>query len=155
MKKQKTKARVVGEYEQYAEIGELHATKWRKLDLMIPSNFRALCAILGVKVEDILYDFMWILSYSAVEKATPRQQAALREFFLLRQYGQPGYSKKQINKMFEELKAIRKIYDTTDGMKDSDRELFWKNYHMYGQYWYKRWFEKNSRKEEPSVLEKY
>lgn len=57
--------------------------------------------------------------------------------------------------MFSELKAIRKIYDTTDAMEGDDMELFWKNNHMYTEYWFKRWFEKNRRQDDISVLEKY
>lgn len=146
---------MVSEYEQYSEIDELHATKWKKLDLMVPANFRLLCAILDVKVEDVLHDFMWMLSYSSLKEATPRQRTAARKFFLLCGYGKANYSEKQVSKMFKELESIRRLCDTIDGMEAKDMELFWKNQHMYLQYWFKRWFKKNSRPDELTVLQKY
>ncbi len=155
MKKQKPKVRTVDKYEKYAEIGEMYSSKWKKVDLLIPSNFRMLCAILGVKLEDVLRNFMWMVSYSVLKQATDKQRSAARKFFLSCKFGRPQYSKKQVNQMFSELKAIRKIYDTTDGMEEDDMELFWKNNHMYTEYWFKRWFEKNRRQDDISVLEKY
>lgn len=155
MKKRKPKIKTVDNYEKYADIGEMYTSRWKKVDLSVPSNFRMLCAILDVRLEDVLRNFMWMVSYSALKHATDKQRSAARKFFLLCKFGRPQYSKKQVNQMFSELKAIRKIYDTTDGMDKSDKELFWKNNHMYTEYWFKRWFEKNRRRDDISVLEKY
>jgi DNA-binding Xre family transcriptional regulator len=155
MKKKKTKIVTVDRYHKYADIDEMYSTKQRDIKLLIPSNLRMLCAILEVKVEDLLYDFMWMLSYSAIEGATNKQRKAAKKFFLLCRYGQPQYSEKQIKQMFDELKAGRKIYDTIDGMEQDDMELFWRNNHMYWQHWFKRWFKKNTRQDDISVLEKY
>src|SRR5690606_1746195 len=155
MKKQNTKVRTVDKYERYSEIGEMYSSKWRKVDLLIPSNFRMLCAILGVKMEDVLRDYMWMVSYAVSDGGTEKQRKAAKKFFLACQFGQPAYPKKDINAMFEELKAVRTTYNTTENMDWDDKELFWKNNHMYIEYWFKRWFEKNRRQADITVLENY
>ncbi|GGF49008.1 hypothetical protein [Echinicola rosea] len=154
MKKKKSKVIVVDIYEKYTEIGNMYSSRWRKLDLFIPSNFRLLCAILKVKPEDILMDFMWMLCYGNKD-ATDNQIKSAQKFFIAGRFGQPSYSKKEIKQMFRELKAVRTIYDTTEKMNIENKELFWKSNHMYTEFWYKRWFEKNTRKEDHSVLEKF
>ncbi|WP_162633163.1 hypothetical protein [Echinicola strongylocentroti] len=154
MKKKKSKVIVVDKYKKYTEIGNMYSSRWRKLDLFIPSNFRLLCAILKVKPEDILMDFMWMVCYGNKD-ATDKQAKSAQKYFLTAQFGQPSYSKKEIKKMFKELKAVRTLINTTDKMNEEDQELFWKNKHMYLEFWYKRWFEKNTRKEDFSVLEKF
>lgn len=155
MKKKKSKATLVDSYEQYAEIGDMYASRWRKLDLFIPNNFRMLCAILNVKPERILMDFMWKLSNSTIQGATKKQRKAGIKFFIAGGFGQPAYAKEDIKKMFSELKSIRKLYETTENMEDGNKELFWKNNHMYVEYRYKRWFEKTTRQDDLSVLEEY
>lgn len=155
MKKQKTKIITVDKYHKYAEIDEMYSSKFKNIELSIPSNLRMLCAILEVKVEDVLNDFMWIVSYSVIPDATNKKRNAARAFFLTCKYGQPLYSEKQINQMFEELKADRKIYETIEGMEPEDMELFWRNHHMYKQHWFKRWFKKNRKPGNISELEKY
>ncbi|SJN22962.1 hypothetical protein FM107_03645 [Sphingobacterium sp. JB170] len=40
-------------------------------------------------------------------------------------------------------------------MEPDDTRLFWKNNHMYVEHWFKRWFEKNKRTDDVTVLEKY
>ncbi|WP_425635850.1 hypothetical protein ACPUEN_10560 [Algoriphagus yeomjeoni] len=155
MKKKKTKTTLMDSYKQYAEIGDMYTSRWRKLDLLIPSNFRMLCAILNVKPERILIDFMWKLSYSVIHGATEKQRKAGMKFFIACDFGQPAYAKEDIKKMFSELKSIRELTDTTQDMEDGNKELFWKNNHMYVEFWYKRWFEKNTRQDDLSVLEEY
>lgn len=125
------------------------------LNLRTPSNLRMLCAILGVRVDEILEDFMWLVSYSAHDSADRKKRNAARKFFMVCGYGQPRYSEREINQMFDELKENRKLYETIDGMERDDRELFLRNRNMYVQYWFKRWFEKNNRKEDITVLDNY
>lgn len=153
--KKKKEIVTVDMYHKYAEIDERYSSKTREIKLNIPSNLRMLCAILDVQVETILKDLMWMLSYSHHDSATTKQRKVAKKFFIACKYGQPFYTKKQIKQMFMELKADREIYDTTDGMSQEDMELFWKNNHMYKQYWFKRWFEKNRRKEDISVIEQF
>src|SRR5690606_20855929 len=131
------------------------SSKVRKIKLPIPSNLRMLCAILDVNVKTLLVDFMWILSYDHHNSATTKQRKAANKFFMACKYGQPLYSKKHINQMFDELKTDRKIGETLDGMDCQDMELFWKNNHMYTQHWFKRWFEKNRRKGDISILNEH
>ncbi|WKK60355.1 hypothetical protein [Sphingobacterium sp. BN32] len=143
-------------YNKYAEIDEMYSTKCRKIKLSVPSNFRMLCAILDVKVEQILNDFMWMLSYSYHKTATGKQRKFAQKFFQVCKYGEHLYTKKQIEEMFDELRCERKIYETIDTMEHNDLRLFWKNNHMYMQYWYKRWFNKIDRaKGDISVLNEH
>ncbi|WP_439490640.1 hypothetical protein [Algoriphagus sp.] len=151
----KTKTALIDNYEKYAEIGEMYSTKYRQVGLLIPSNIRMLCAILDIRPEKVLQDFLWLLSYGDADLATEKQWKAAQKFFFACQFGQKSYSKKQIKQMFTELKAIKTTFNTIDEMSSENRELFYKNQHMYTQYWYKRWFEKNRRKEELSILEKF
>ena len=155
MKKHQKRIKAVGEYHQYEEIGEDYSSKHVKMGILVPSNLRLLCAILDVKLEDMLHDFMWMLSYSSCKNASQKKRNAARKFFMLCHYGQARYSKKQINIMFDELQAVRKIYDTTDEMESEERGLFWKCNHMYTEYWYQRWFNKNSRPDNLAVLKEY
>ena len=156
MKKQKKDKNItVDMYDKYEEIDDMYSTKVRKVKLHIPSNLRLLCAILDVKVEKLLSDFMWMLSYSHHNSASNKQRKMANKFFLACKYGQPLYAKKQIKQMFDELKAERKIYETTDGMDYEDNKFFWKSNHMYTQYWFKRWFEKNRHKGDISILEEH
>jgi hypothetical protein len=155
MKNSKPKVRTVDKYEKYAEIDEIYASKRRKLELSVPGNFRMLCAILSIKPEDILCDFMRMASHSVSDRSAEKQHKAARKFFLACGFGQPNYSEKDIEKMFGELKAVQTIYHTTDDMDWNDKELFWKNHHMYIQHWFKHWFEKHRRQDDVSVLEKY
>lgn len=155
MRRKKAKIITVDRYHKYADIDEMYSSKVREVRLMIPSNLRMLCAILDVEVENLLSDFMWMLSYSHHNSATLKQRKAAKKFFMACRYGQPLYSKKQIKTMFDELKAERKIYETIEGMEQEDKNLFWKNNHMYMQHWFKRWFERNRRPGNISELERY
>lgn len=154
MKKKKSKVTIVEQYAECAEIGDMYTSRWRKLDLLIPSNFRMLCAILQVKPEKVLMNFMWTLCYSHKD-AEEKQIKSAQQFFLSCRYGEPSYSKKDIKQLFKELKAVRTVYNTTEKMEMQDKELFWKSNHMYIEFWFKRWFEKNTRKGDVSVLEEY
>lgn len=145
----------VDTYHKYADVDEIYSSKNREMKLFVPSNLRMLCAILDVKVEKLLNDFMWMLSYSHHISASETQRKIGMNFFLSSKYGQPLYSKKQIKQMFHELKAERKIHETIDGMDHEDMNLFWKSKNMYTQHWFKRWFEKNRRNVDISVLNDY
>ncbi|MBL1408427.1 hypothetical protein [Sphingobacterium faecale] len=142
-------------YHKYADIDEMYSSKSREIKLLVPSNLRMLCAILDVKVEKILGDFMWMLSYSHHSSASNEQRKIGMKFFLSSKYGQPLYSKKQIKQMFQELKAELKIHETIDGMDHEHMQLFWKSNHMYTQHWFKRWFEKNRHKADITILNDY
>ncbi len=74
-------------YHKYAEIDEMYGSKVRDLKLDIPSNLRMLCAILHVKVEKLLKDFMWMLSYSHHNSATSKQRKTAKKFILACKYG--------------------------------------------------------------------
>lgn len=100
-------------------------------------------------------DFMWKLSDSVIDGATEKQRKAGKKFFLASGFGQPAYAKEDIKRMFRELKSIRKLTDTTEAMEDGNKELFWKSNNMFVEFWYKRWFEKNTRQDDLSVLEEY
>jgi len=155
-KKKKHRVVTVDMYHKYAEIDEMYSSKVKEVKLDIPSNLRMLCAILDVKVEKLLNDFMWMLSYSHHNSATTKQREITKKFFLACKYGQPLYTKRQIKQMFDELKADRKIYETIKGMDHEDMKLFWKNNHMYMQHWFKRWFNKRDRaKGDISTLNEY
>ena len=152
VKKQHPKRLRVGEYQRYKEIGEHYSTKHQKVELLVPSNFRLLCVILDVKIEVVLRDFMWMLSYSSIKNASRKKRDAARKFFLCCGYGKPRYTGKQINTMLDELEALRKIYDTTESMERDDLELFWKNSHMYTEFWFKRWYGRDSRPDALAAL---
>lgn len=154
-KKKKDRIVTVDMYHQYAEIDEMYSSRPREVKLNIPSNLRMLCAILEVEVEKLLNDFIWMLSYSHHNSATSKQRKIAKKFFLCCKFGQPFYSKKQIMQMFNELKSQRKIDETVGTIDYKDRELFWKNKHMYIQYWFKRWFEMNRHNGDVSKLEEY
>ena len=155
-KKKNNSITTVDMCDKYADIDEMYSTKDREIKLSIPSNFRMLCAILDVKVGKILSDFMWMLSYSHHDSASNKQRKMAKKFFLSRKYGKSIYTKKQIKQMFDELKAVRKLYKTIDGMDYEDKNLFWRNNNMYMQYWFKRWFEKRDRaKGDISILNEY
>lgn len=155
-KKMKDRVVEVDMYHRYEDIDELYSTKVREVKLDIPSNFRMLCAIFDVKVERILNDFMWMLSYSYHRSATTKQRKAAQKFFIACAYGEPKYTQEQIRQMFDELYCERKIYDTIDDMDHDDKRLFWKNNHMYMQYWYSRWFNKIDRaKGDISLINEY
>lgn len=124
MEKRGTNIKVVDKYEKYADIAELYSSKRRNVELLIPSNFRMLCAIIGIRPEAILHDFMWMVSYSSLGHAEEKQRKAAKRFFLACRFGQPRYSRKEIKTMFRELKAVRTVYDTTQDMGRNDRELF-------------------------------
>lgn len=155
MGKKKEKIVQVDMYHKYADIDEMYSSKNREMKLSVPSNLRMLCAILDVKVDDVLEDFMWMLSYSYHRSASDAQRKTGMNFFLANKYGRPLYSKKQIKQMFHELKTELKIYETIDGMNHEDKDLFWKSNHMYMQHWFKRWFEKNRHKDDISILNDY
>lgn len=155
MGKKKEKIVEVDMYHKYADIDEMYASKNRKIQLLVPSNLRMLCAILDVKVEKLLSDFMWMLSYSHHSSASDKQREIGMNFILTSKYGQPLYSKKQIKQMFLELKAERKIHDTIDGMDYQDMNLFSKNCNMYKRHWFKKWFEKNRHKADITALNDY
>lgn len=142
-------------YQKYADVDEIYSSKNREMKLFVPSNLRMLCAILDVKVEKLLNDFMWMLSYSHHSSASETQRKIGMNFFLSGKYGQPLYFKKQIKQMFHKLKAERKIHETIDSMDHEDMNLFLKNKNMYTQHWFKRWFEKNRRNVDISVLNDY
>lgn len=154
-KKNKRKVVEVDIYGYYSEIDEMYSSLDRTYVLNVPANFRMLCAILGIKVEKILIDFMWLVSYANHNDASTEKRNAARIFFMSCGYGQPDYSEEQINQMFDELEAERLIYETINKMERKDLELFWRNNHMYMQYWFKRWFEKKCRKEDISILNEY
>lgn len=142
-------------YERYSEIEELYSSKRRNLTLLVPSNFRMLCAILDARPEEVLHDFMWMVSYSPSERATEKQRKAAKNFFLSCPFGQHACSKREMNKMFNELRAVRTVSDTTQNMNVADKGLYWKNHHMYAQYWFRRWLKKIRDNEDVSILAGY
>ncbi len=139
----------------YDEIDEMYASLDRQYQLNVPSNFRMLCAILDVKVQDILTDFMRLVSYSVHNDADSKKRNAAREYFMSCEYGQPGYSEEQINQMFEELKAERLIYDSNKRMDHEDLQVFHRYKNMHMQHWFKRWFDKKCRKEDITILNNF
>lgn len=155
--KDKTKSKTItlSRSSTYDDIDEMYASLDRKYQLNVPSNFRMLCAILDVKVQDILADFMWLVSYSVHRDADSKRRDAAREFFMSCQYGQPGYSEEQINQMFEELKAERLIYDSNKRMDHEDLEVFHRYKNMHMQHWFKSWFEQKCRKDDISILAEF
>lgn len=155
MKKQRPKIKTVDRYERYSETEELYSSKRRNLTLLVPSNFRMLCAILEIKPEEVLHDFMWLVSYSYSEPANEKQRKAAKKFFLEGRFGQQACSQKEINRMFKELKALRTICDTTESIDVDDRELHWQGHHMHAQHWFKRWFGKIRHSEDVSLLAGY
>lgn len=154
--KKKDKTSQLSKPFTYDDIDEMYASLDRKYQLNVPSNFRMLCAILDVKVQDILADFMWLVSYSVHRDADGKRRDAAREFFMSCQYGQPHYSEEKINQMFEELKAERLIYDTINCMDHEDLQVFHRYKNMHMQHWFKRWFNKIDRaKGDISILNEY
>lgn len=140
--------------DPYKEINEMFSTKSLKANLMVPSNLRVLCAILEVKPEKILHDFMWTLSVSYGE-STPEQRAKALEYFLQCGYGQELYTKDDILQMFKELEAKRllMVADRGPGNKFWERHIRWT--HMYIEYWFEKWFYKVRKKGNLSVLKEY
>jgi len=153
--KHKTKVVTVDKYVQYKEVDEVFSSQVRKVELLVPSNLRMLCAILNIKVERILRDYMDMLSYAVKKNATEKQRNAARKFFLRMNYGEGGYKKTQVNQMLDDLKANRTIVNLIHGMNQENLELFWKNDNMYREFWFKQWFNQNSRKEDRSILAEY
>jgi len=98
---------------------------------------------------------MDMLSYAVKKNATEKQRNAARKFFLRMNYGEGGYKKTQVNQMLDDLKANRTIVNSIHGMNQENLELFWKNDNMYREFWFKQWFNQNSRKEDRSILAEY
>lgn len=140
--------------DPYKEIDERYGTQCRDFRLNVPSNLRMLCALLEVKPETLLRDFMWTVSYS-YGKATNEQRTSAVDYFLKCGYGENLYKKKDIQIMFQELKAKKLLMINDENAKRDHRERHFRWSHMYAQYWFRKWFYKVRRKAKLSVLKDY
>ena len=140
--------------DPYEDIDERYSTKSQHLKLMIPCNLRMLCALLEVKPERLLTDFMWTVSYSYGD-ATDEQRAAAVDYFMKCGYGQNLYKREEIELMFQELKAQKLLVINDENAKNDHRERHYRWSHMYVQYWFRKWFYKVRRKAKLSVLKNY
>ena len=142
--------------DPYEEIHTDYSTKQREFKLLVPSNFRMLCALLETEPEKILTDFLWFVSHDNTE-ASGKQRSAAVEYFIINGYGQKIYDEKDIREMFKELEAIRclspEINDKDISWDQLTRHYSWN--HMYIQYWFKKWFYKVRRKGKLSDIKNY
>lgn len=144
----------MGNKGPYKEINPLYGSRKKEVSLLIPSNLRMLCAMLDVKPEKLLHDFMWTVSESH-HKCTEPQRIKAKDYFLECGYGQELYPKEDILQMFKELEAIRSLWIeiTHNNRKAFDQHIRWQ--HMYIEYWFEKWFNKVRRKEGVEILDEY
>ena len=143
-------------FSRYEDVHEDFSSKTKEFKLMIPANFRMLCALFETPVEKILSDFMWKLS-SMPDTATHEQRKAAFEFVLACKYGQNNYPEEEIRQMFQELEAKRilwpEINDNILGPDQRQLHCLWSN--MYMQYWFERWYTKHRKKGDEKPMKKY
>ncbi|WP_256009590.1 hypothetical protein [Desertivirga xinjiangensis] len=127
-------------FKQYEEISDEFSSEWRKLDLLVPSNLKMLCRLLDLKLETLLKDFMWRLSYM-VASGTDEQCQAARDYFLSCGYGKNFYSEKQLQQIFRELDAKKQFWPDVDDevITPVQEELHYLWSHMHMEYWLEKW----------------
>ena len=143
-------------FSQYDEINEDFSTQTFEGDMLVPSNFRMLCALFDTSPATILSSFMQTLSCMPDTGNDERRKTAL-EYFMASGHGQSIYAEEEVRQIFRELDAKRVLYPTV-----KDREITNEEYnlhscwsHMYQEYWFRKWYQKSRRKREENPMQKY
>jgi len=141
--------------KKYQEVEEPYSAKNTNLNLTLPPNFRMLCALLEVKPVQVISDFITIVSSSYKVDFCVEQNKAAVQYFLLCKYGKRYFGDDEIVDMLQELEAFRVVEETIDKEISGDTDLFFCFKHMHAPQWFKRWFNKSTRKESISILNEY
>ena len=143
-------------FSRYEDIHEDFSTTTRELKLMVPSNFRMLCALFETSPSRILSDFMWTLS-SMPDSGTDEQRKAALEYFMHRGYAQKYYPEEEVQLIFRELEAKRilwpGIHDNVITPEQRQLHCMWSN--MFMQYWFEKWYGRYRKRGEEKPMKKY
>ena len=143
-------------FSQYDEINEDFSTQTFEGDMLVPSNFRMLCALFETSPAAILSSFMQTLSCMP-ERVNDEMRKAAPEYFIISGCGKSIYPEEERRQIFRELEVRRCLYPLV-GDKDITTEEYklhscWN--HMYQQYWFNKWYRKNRRKREENPMKNY
>lgn len=124
--------------------------------LIVPANFRLLCAIWKVTPEVVLANFMDLSSFAPKEGATSKERRLAKDYLLACKYGQSEYTRKQVKQMFAELKANRLTQDSIeDEILEADKLGMRATDMKYKEFWFKKWFLKHNSIGKTSILDKF
>lgn len=110
------------------------------LRLVMPCQFRMLCALTNVSPKKILHDFMNTLAMESFGLGKVKQEILI-EYFLQCGYIQEHYTPENIRTIFSELNAVALLWPDKAGTKIINRHAKWRK--MYHKYWFKKWRWKN------------
>lgn len=114
-----------------------------QVQLNVPVQFRMLCDLLGVKIDDAINHFMATAGFESHSKGEQAEHF-IKEYLITCGYGKKHYKKKHRYQMIRELQAISLLWPKEHGSKVIDRHAEWES--MYHKYWYKKWEVKPRRK---------
>lgn len=145
----------VDRFSHYTDIEERYSSKTRKIEITVPLNMRMLCAIFNINIEQVLSDYMTLLSCSYCKDGKNKQYLFAKKFFISRHYNKGLYTKLQVNNMFAQLKYMKINLDIYNLINNKDTELFWQNQHMCSQHWFRYWYQLNKRDTDVSSLDNF
>lgn len=124
--------------------------------LIVPANFRLLCALWKVTPEAVLANFMHLASFAPKEGTSRRERRLAKGYLMACRYGQKEYTRKEIKEMFAELKANRLIQDSLEAeMLEVDKVSLRATDMKYKEFWFNKWFFKYNSIDKTSTLHKF
>lgn len=121
-----------------------------ELRVQLSCQFMMLCSLLDLEPERIIRDFLTTLGAESYGKQGDAQQL-LVDYFVDSGYGQPSYSKGDIRRILEELKALGTLWPDGEERKVVDKHVAWQR--VYHKYWYRKWYYKLRKKHPPQQRE--
>lgn len=112
--------------------------------LWIPPSVLLLCKLLDISPEQLLKDFLEILSFNSWKRPErQKQRSILTEYIVENNYGSQFYHPNDIREMFRELDALGLLYPKDGEEKTVDTYVSYRT--MFYTYWFDKWAKKYRR----------
>lgn len=125
---------LTGDYQRYAEY-----------KIMLPYEFLMVCKLFDVTPREVIMDFVEAVSANSL-KFSERQERITKaaEYMVGCGYGAGHYSDESRAQIFEELRAIGRLWPHNAPMDIIDTHADWRD--RYFDYWFDKWFHQTRRK---------
>lgn len=112
--------------------------RFTEFSFPIPYHALLLCKVLEVTPEDLLRDFLAMLSPGCNDVFhQSKKHAHLVDYIIRAEYGAQRYKEQEIRDMFTELNAISTL--SPDGGSEDFREKHYRWREEYYNFWFKKW----------------
>jgi hypothetical protein len=111
----------------------------------LPQPLLFLCKLMDITPRELIVEFIDNICFGSWKReGQDKARSQLVEYFIEQGYGRKNYSEENIRTIFKELDAMGMLYPLDCKTKMLDLHVEWRG--KYQKYWFKKWFNKNSRK---------